>query len=463
MARDVEGGAAMLLAVVGVFLAANETTAVLPATGEPTHLDWSRPVACVSLQPTKQVPSGLFRVQCDGREQRCFAAPTHVLVEGVEGPEPLSRVSPCSTMWDDELHGLRSGWPVEEAIAEAPPGWYRDARGRVMQVNFDLGRRVFFGGAWAPYFRPDGTGFVAGRARVEFGGVATVMGENTQHRFHFFEASGWLGSNLLNARFEASVLRYDTSSRRAKAPLWLTTFVGTPRRFDVPLNLGWSFEAGRFEALGGRTFITFAEADATLDLWNSEDLDSYLRVRLGPGLEYDVEGRGVYLRPAVAVEGDFTLDRDGFHHLTATVQGEKLFFEPADAGRGASPQRLRLKAGYEVIVLALNDYPLSVVVDGRATWRDDVPLLKGWEFSGNLGLRFSFWAPARHRSAQVFHRDAPFSPPPPREPVPAPVPVPTPVEPAPTPIPESDAPLKDPSGLSETEQLIRAAKRKLQP
>lgn len=445
----------MLLALA-LILGANEpnTTVLPPANGAPkTHLDYHRPVACIPLAPTKTVPSGEFRVQCDGVQKKCFASPTRVLVDGVEGTEQLQRVIEyCGGAYDETMTGLREGWPIEEAIAEAPPGWFRDERGRVMQVNFDLGRRVYFGGAWAPYFRPDGTGFIPGRARVEFGGIATTLSENGRqmHRFHFLEATGWLGPDPINNRFEASVLRYETSSRRQRAPLWLTTFIGEPRRFDIPLNIGWAAEAGRFEALGGRTFITFVELDATLDLWNSEDLDSFIRVRAGPALEMDVEGKGAYLRPAVALEGDFTLDRDGFHHFTASAVGEKLIFELADPGRGVSPQRLRLKAGYEVILVAINDYPLTLVLDARANWRDDVPRLKGWEFSGNVGLRFSFWAPARHHSTQISERPT-FSPPPPRETAP----------PANAPLPVEETRAPD-DGLSDTERLIRAAKKKLE-
>jgi hypothetical protein len=303
---------------------------------------------------------------------------------------------------------------------------------------------VFFGGAWAPYYRPDGTGFVASRARVEFGGEATVNGndEHQQHRFHFLEATLWLGRDSRDLRLEASVIRYDTSSHHDRAPLWLTTFVGTPRRFDLPLNLGWAAEAGRFEVLGGRTFITIAELDATLDLWTSEDLDSYLRVRLGPALEYDVEGKGAYFRPAVALEGHFVLDPNGFHHLVASGAGEKLIFEPADPGRGVSPNRLRFKAGYEVILFALNDYPVTFSLDGRATWRDDVPSLKGWEFSGNAGLRFSLWAPARHFATTA---SRPFVPP-----------AATTV-PATLPPPAEQTSTDD--GLTDTERLIRAAQQ----
>ncbi|MFO0596493.1 MAG: hypothetical protein U0228_14345 [Myxococcaceae bacterium] len=457
---------------------------LLLAAGDVPHLDWDRDVQCLMLPPTKAVPSGLFRAQCDHEQKRCLLAPTRVLIDGVEGSEELSRTKySCRELAVPADDLVRRGYRFEDAIAEAPPGWYRDERGRVMQVNFDLHRRFLFGGAWAPYGRLDGVGFVPGRARVELGGEATVLSEDGRlmHRFHWLEATGWLGGDLLNARFEASVLRYDTTSRSQRAPLWVTTFIGQPHRFDVPLRIGWAAEAGRFEALGGRTFVTFAEADATVELWSSDDLDSYLRLRLGPALEYDIEGKGAYLRPAVALEGDFTLDRDGFHHVTASVTGEKLFFEPADPGRVVSPNRLRIKAGYELILFAINDYPLTLVVDGRATYRDDVPLLRGWEFQGNAGLRFSLWAPARHKSTQVSQLrwgNVPIAAPvPANEPMvrpddaeaPPKESTPPAVEPAPSPSPSQEPPSSaappvttpPDDGLTDTERLIRAAKKKL--
>ena len=305
-----------------------------------------------------------------------------------------------------------------------------------MQVNFDLGRRVFLGGAWAPYYRPDGTSSLR-RARVEFGVSITLNSDDKkhQHRLYLLETTAILGGTPVASRFEASVIRYDVSNRKQGAPLWLTTFIGEPRRFDLPLNLGWAAEAVRFEALGSKTFMTIAELDVTLDLWNSVDLDSYVRLRAGPALEYDFDAKGAYLKTVAAIEADLTLDRDGFHHFTASATGEKLFFEPAVEGRGVSPQRLRIKAGYEVILFALNDYPVTLVIDGRAAWRDDVPALKGWEFAGNAGLRFSLWAPARHQSELVRVRPAFVAPPATNPPV--------------------DQP---PSGESNTERLIRAAK-----
>jgi hypothetical protein len=447
-----------MLSALAFLLGAIDVTVEAPV-GPKSTLDWNKPVVCLTLTPSKTVPSGEYRVQCEAAIHTCFAAPTRILVDGVEGEEPLSRVSDaCSS----SLAGVsqqsldQPQWRFEEAIAEAAPGWYRDERGRVMQVNFDLGRRVFLGGAWAPYYRPDGTGFIPGRAKVEFGisVTANANSENQQHRWHFLETTAWLGKNPLDSRFEASVVRYEVSNHHQRAPLWVTTFIGQPRRFDLPLNLGWAAEAGRFESLGAKNFLSIIELDATLDLWNSADLDSFIRVRVGPALEYDFDAKAAYFRPAVALEGELTLDRDGFHHLAASALGEKLIFEPVVEGRGVSPNRLKLKVGYEVILFALNDYPLTLVVDGRGTWRDDVPALKGWEFSFNTGLRFSLWAPARHSSEQVRTRPA-YLPPTPVANPPLPAIAPEP-EPAPKPEPQ---PERTDDGLSDTERLIRAAKR----
>lgn len=395
--------------LVSVMAGAVPDVEVMPASAPPATLDWNESVYCMRLKPTKAVPTGDFRVQCNERERRCLVSPRTVLIDGVAGSEPLARIR--TECWEGYEHkdpllarAVNEKWRFEEAIAEAPPGWYRDERGRVMQVNFDLGRRVYFGGTWSPFYRPDAGG-MPGRARPEIGVSITWMSDDDhqQHRLHLLEGVAWLGVPT-DVRFEASGVRYDSSVRRTRPPLWLTTFVGKPRRFDLDLNVTWAAELARFESLGGRNFLGIIEADVVVDLWHSHDLDSFVRVRAGPGLESDLDAKAFYFRPALALEADLTLDRDGFHHVTASATGEKLVFEPAIAGRPTSPQRLKLRAGYEVILLALNDYPLTLVVDARATWRDDVPSLRGWEFQGNAGLRFSLWAPARYSASAATPR-----------------------------------------------------------
>lgn len=346
------------------------------------HLSYDRAVWCI----------GNSRVQCDEEKKECLEAPA--TVEGTE--EELARTAYCvphESGRRDQL--IAEGYTFTKAIAEAPPGWYRDEQGRILQVNFDLHRRVYFGGAWAPQFQPKNGGATLGRGRTDFGIAIDISANRGRelHRIHLLEGSMELGPVL---GVDAALIRYDWSALRNQPAFWISTFVGKPRRFDVDMNLSGWFEAARWELVQGQSFITIAAAAVTLDLWHAQDLESYVRIRLGPAAEFDRQTNAVAFKPFAAAEADFTLDRDGFHHLTASASAEKLFFEPALIGRHSNPSRLRFRAGYEVILLAINDYPLTFVLDGKATWRDDlIGVAPGWDFSGQAGLRFSFWAPAR--------------------------------------------------------------------
>jgi hypothetical protein len=87
---------------------------------------------------------------------------------GEETDRPLLRTSYCDPSEVSVDARVQEGYRFVPAIAEAPPGWYRDEQGRVMQFNFDLHRRIYLGGAWAPLFR-QGEGAVTDRIRVDFG------------------------------------------------------------------------------------------------------------------------------------------------------------------------------------------------------------------------------------------------------------------------------------------------------
>ena len=385
--------------------------AVKTPEGDKPHLRFDKEVWCAELSRSEKVKSGRWRLQCDEEKKECLAAPDHVLRDDAETEEELQRTALCTSLPPAELERLAATHTFVEAVAEAPDGWFRDDQGRIIQVNFDLHRRVYFGGAYAPLFRPgpasdfSQAGGTRGRARADFGIEIEISDHNQRdlHRLHILEGQAWIGGN--DTRIMATALRYDWSSRRLSPPLWLTTFVGRPRRIDLDLNLSGWFETLRFEMISDKSYLTLGAANASIDLWHSKDLQSYLRVRLGPAGEMDLQTKSVALRPEAAVEADFTLDADGFHHLTGAVVGEKLFFEQPIVGRRMNPQRLRARLGYELILLAINDYPLTLVVDARAMWRDDLPNnTPGWDFGLDAGLRFSFWAPQRRTAVPVLRR-----------------------------------------------------------
>jgi hypothetical protein len=226
----------------------------------------------------------------------------------------------------------------------------------------------------------------------------------TLYRWHVLDGSVYLGSGVPS--YDVTAVQFDWSNARSQPLFFLTTFVGEPRRHDLNLDVGAWFQTMHLEWLrrGGETesFLTLGAAAITTDLWHSKDLSSFVRLRAGAAAELDTLRHGTGLKPEAALEGDLTLDADGFHHVRFSAEGEKVYFGPAAEGRAdPNPERLRMMLGYEVIVVAINDQPVTLVVDTQATYRDDfATIAPGWEVTGEVGLRFSLWAPAR-RSAPV--------------------------------------------------------------
>ncbi|WPB79745.1 hypothetical protein KYC5002_11390 [Archangium violaceum] len=380
------------------------TVTFAPAQSPLPSLIYRGAIWCTSLGPSPQVPSGRYRLQCNTSTRRCLAVPQNELeADGTESDRLLERTASCRELPQEELRQLQAdGYTFEPAIAEAPPGWYRDERGRVMQFNFDLHRRVWLGGAWAPLWRT-GEPRALNRGRLDFGIIAEVPdGERMMRRFTVLDTELILGEQ---SSFDATLFRYDTNVRQDKPPIRVTTFIGKPRRGDFNFDMGAWLEVLRLEMLrrGGvdHIFYTLISGHLTLDLWHSRDLASYVRLRGGPSLEYDRTNSTFALIPGAAAEGNITLDSNGFHHVTFGAEVEKLLLDMRVEGRPHHPERLRVRAGYELILLAINDQPLSLVLEGRGQWRTDlVDERPVWEWSANTGLRFSLWAPAR-RSAPL--------------------------------------------------------------
>jgi hypothetical protein len=97
--------------------------------------------------------------------------------------------------------------------------------------------------------------------------------------------------------------------------------------------------------------------------------------------------------PGGALESELTLDKRGFHHLGAEIEHERPRYIEGSEG---TAERTRARVHYEVIVIALNDQPLSLRLSAGAEKRDDIPgLADRWALTAQAGLRFSLWAPPR--------------------------------------------------------------------
>src|SRR6266700_2267102 len=101
---------------------------------------------------------------------------------------------------------------VDEEVATGPPdmtpvpwGFYRDGQGRVMQVSFDLGRRVWLGVGYAPRRRSTCEREVAPAALDSDATCETLSADGlTRYRWHIMEGEARVhpfGLDMTTARF----------------------------------------------------------------------------------------------------------------------------------------------------------------------------------------------------------------------------------------------------------------------
>jgi hypothetical protein len=326
---------------------------------------------------------------------------------------------------DDDERDERSAAPGAELLrlrASGPPGqedvpwgFYRDRQGRTMQVSFDLGRRVWLGVGYAPHRSPTGETELS-PAAFDFGASYDELSFDGRTRFRF----RFLDGQALVHPFglDVTALRFDLSHRYQHPILRITTFIGAPARHDLYLNVGLYAEALRLEVaprgVDGEEELTLGNLQGTLDLWQSADLRSYVRLRVGPGVEMRLgawgdEARFVGFLPQAILEGNLLLGKRAMQLLTFKARGD--FFRSLTV----TPETLPgdwladVEAAYEVILLAINDQPVSLRLAGQATVRDDARAvvvetpeasvaLPGWEWKGTIGFRVSFFSPPVARS-----------------------------------------------------------------
>lgn len=351
---------------------------------------------------------GRWRAQCDAGTRRCLVAPDAELSAAGEPVARLDRAPSCLVPGWREEELAAQGYEMIPALAETPPGWQRDERQRIMQVNFDLGRRVWLGAGYAAGSFPwsdagEATAGVRWDVPFRMGGAPALA------RFRALETFATFDADMT----DFTLVGVDASRAYPSPLVRITTFVGKPRRFDPPLYLGGWLEAVRVEsvhtAAGWYDRTAIGTASLTLDLWRSRDLASFVRLRGGAGYEVADQLDGAAWVPHAALDAELSLDRGGFHHLRFAAISEWLVttgageYQPEDPAAPRLPDdrdRHTAKAEYEVIVAAVNDQPISLVADARAQRRNDVPgLSTGWHAQGTLAVRFNLWAPPR--------RDAP--------------------------------------------------------
>jgi len=296
--------------------------------------------------------------------------------------------------------------PEAATAAEVPWGFYRDRQGRMMQVSFDFGRRLWLGVGYAPHRTSSGDTEIS-PAAFDFGVSYDRLSEDGRTRERFTVLDGQV--RLHSFGLDIVGFRYDLSHRYETPLLRITTFVKEPERHDLFLNVGFYTEALHFEVaprgIDGEESLTLASAQATLDLWQSEDLRSYVRLRVGPGVEarlgpWGDETRFVGLFPQATLEGNLILGRRAMQRLNFRLRGDLLRSATWHAQELPGDWVASGEAAYEAILLAINDQPVSFRVAGSAFLRDDtrevvagLPAARVIGWTGTAGIRMAFFSP----------------------------------------------------------------------
>jgi hypothetical protein len=323
----------------------------------------------------------------------------------------LAEAAPAASP-DDESPPAQVTGAGAAAAPPAPPGFFRDERGRLMQVSFDLQDRLWLGVSYAPRRRASGDAELV-PAAFDFGFVEELHAPDgrTRHRIALLQGEARMSPFGL----DVTAFRYDLSHAYDFPLLRLTTLWSRPRRHDLFLNVGLYTEAGHLQTAphgeAGNHELSLASVQGTLDLWQSWDLRSYLRLRVGPVVHlrfgpWHEEARTFTSLPETALEGSFLLGERALQQLEFHVQGQWLRTFALRPESLARDLELTGEASWEIILLAINDQPVSFRLAGRvdAQKPDRRQVLgaasepaapRGWdpEWSLTAGVRMSFLSP----------------------------------------------------------------------
>ena len=323
----------------------------------------------------------------------------------------LAPASALAQLAPEVVADLKS--PKVDAAVALPAGFYRDDRGRTMQVSFDLQQRLWLGASYAPRRRLSGKEEFAPVA-FDFGLAQEWYSEDgrTRHRIAVMDGEARINPFGL----DVTALRYDLSHAYDFPLLRVTTLWKEPARHDLYLNVGAYGEALRMEIEPageiGNHQLTLLSLQPTLDLWQSWDLRSYLRLRVGPVVHmrfgpWTQETRTLASLPEPALEGSFLLGKRALQQARFRVRGEWLRRLTLAKPELARDWLVDGEASYEIILLAINDQPVSLRFAGRVGTRDEGPQLamaakpasgRDLEWSATGGVRISFFSPPVARS-----------------------------------------------------------------
>lgn len=382
--------AGLLLGVPRV--AAAEPPPAAAASAPPDlRLQWEHPIYC-----TRDARGRTLHLQ----RQTGFDGVARLAIAKTENDsgEELDRLRDCSG-WSTVRAQNTDHLPIAPAIAEAPPGWYRDEQGRVFQVTFDMLKRFYLGAGYSPVWGDPGR--TLGRMRLETGLVASWFDPEERHRRNIEALTGDV--SIPDVRVRGQLFAYELDRATPQPFVRLTTFFGRPRRRDLTMNVGFGLRVLDVEYRPHRTTsaldVEYGRVYGNWALWYSPDMASHVLLRAGAGAGNLRDGAAdksaSYLAPVGGFEARFLLDHAGFHQLKLDGRAQLPVYV---SGSPATKVRVGGVAAYELILVAVNDQPLTLRTEGAVSYRNDLPEPgRQLDVQALAGLRFSFWTPGRTR------------------------------------------------------------------
>lgn len=362
---------------------------------EPPQLDPYEEIVCA-----EGADGALVRMQCDEETQRCLVAQSRILRHGRPTSLIAQGLVACVPGEPGVYERLEAaGYEMVPAQLETREGYRRDELGRVFQTSFDLRRRLYLGvHDMLRFDQPEGFDTLEQSLVLEMGSVVDYYDPRTRrrHRHRFLEAQ-----LMLNPfEIEAELYSYDRSRATEAPAFWITTFIGTPRRFDVPIQLGAGYSIARLHyqrtEAGDLMLLDMVDGRLNWELYQGPSIENYLLISTGGGVGIrDMGGLGTpvfYLYPELGVKGSWILDRRGLSLLE--LDGRvKWGFEPETSDQwtmGTAALSL------ERIVIAVSDQPISIFLKPHVRYGEvEVAGLGGVDYRLLAGLRLSLLSPPR--------------------------------------------------------------------
>ena len=291
---------------------------------------------------------------------------------------------------------------LQAGASRADDGYATDDVGRRMRVVFDPGRRIHVGAQHAPTLDAEGdvdperlqldTG-LRWRHYVDF--AEEQVRWKLDHRVLSGQVSLGSQTSFSGELYSLHFLRFSNDGS-------ISLPTTPPRRLAFPFGIGFDVGLGRVEleqrrreqpvdtepALTGE--IGVARGALLLDLTPRPTGDGYLTFGVGPRYDLRLDTRLAapevdhLLAPFSQPELAFHRESDDGHHVfDARARAGYVWSSLHGAGAQAAA-----RVGYELIVLALNDAPVSLTTEVR--WRWDEPPIVGasaHEVVGLYGLR----------------------------------------------------------------------------